>query len=139
MRTHSRPCVLYVPRSERPDGQFALLSSVTRSRSLGRKQAVAPAPTLQLHGDGLHPKHVACDGHGTASRVLPRAWDHPVASDGTTRRAGFGVLITSGTPVPSSRSALGGFWGWHSGRWPLQQDPLGAEARAMRPSAEAGA
>src|SRR5215831_21300135 len=41
---------------------------------------------------------VACHQHGTAFRgFLPRAWDHPVASDGTTRRAAFGVLITSGT------------------------------------------
>jgi hypothetical protein len=41
---------------------------------------------------------VACHGHGTAFRgFLPRAWDHLVASDGTTRRACLGVLITSGT------------------------------------------
>jgi hypothetical protein len=41
---------------------------------------------------------VACHDHGTTLRgFLPRAWDHPVASDGTTRRAGLGVLITSGT------------------------------------------
>jgi hypothetical protein len=41
---------------------------------------------------------VACHEYGTTFRgFLPRAWDHPVASDGTTRRAGLGVLITSGT------------------------------------------
>ena len=42
--------------------------------------------------------YVACQEHGTTLKgFLPRAWDHPVASDGTTRRAGLGVLITSGT------------------------------------------
>ena len=42
-------------------------------------------------------RNVACHEHGTALRVfLPRAWDHLVASDGTTRRVAPGVLITSG-------------------------------------------
>jgi hypothetical protein len=42
--------------------------------------------------------YVACQEHGTTLRgFLPRAWDHLVASDGTTRRVGLGVLITSGT------------------------------------------
>lgn len=37
---------------------------------------------------------VACHVHGTVLRVfLPRGWDHPVASDGTTRRVVPGVLI----------------------------------------------
>ena len=41
---------------------------------------------------------VACHEHGTTfPGFLPRAWDHLVASDGTTRRVGLGVLITSGT------------------------------------------
>ena len=41
---------------------------------------------------------VACHAYGTTLRgFLPRAWDHPVASDGTTRRVGLGGLITSGT------------------------------------------
>jgi hypothetical protein len=44
-----------------------LLSSITRSRSLGRKQAVAPAPTRQLHGSGLHPKY-------PPTRGLPGGW-----------------------------------------------------------------
>ena len=40
---------------------------------------------------------VACQQHGTTVRgFLPRAWDHLVASDGTTRRVVLGVLITSG-------------------------------------------
>src|SRR6266516_463224 len=40
---------------------------------------------------------VACHAYGTTLRgFLPRAWDHLVASDGTTRRVGLGVLITSG-------------------------------------------
>ena len=38
---------------------------------------------------------VVCQQHGTTLRgFLPRAWDHPVASDGTTRRVVPGVLIT---------------------------------------------
>jgi len=42
--------------------------------------------------------HVACQQHGTTLRgFLPRAWDHPVASDGTTRRVTSLVLITCGT------------------------------------------
>ena len=51
-----------------------LLSSITRSRSLGRKQAVAPAPTLQLNGGGLHPKHPPTrglpGGRGNLSHLL---------------------------------------------------------------------
>ncbi len=39
--------------------------------------------------------HVACQQHGTTLRgFLPRAWDHSVASYGTTRRVVPGVLIT---------------------------------------------
>ena len=42
--------------------------------------------------------NVACQLHGTTVRgFLPRAWDHLVASDGTTGRVGLEVLITSGT------------------------------------------
>ena len=38
---------------------------------------------------------VACQQHGTTLRdFLPRAWDHPVASYGTTRRVVPGLLIT---------------------------------------------
>jgi hypothetical protein len=38
---------------------------------------------------------VACHDHGTTLKgFLPRAWDHPVASDGTTRRVVPGILIT---------------------------------------------
>jgi hypothetical protein len=41
---------------------------------------------------------VACHEHGTTRRgFLPRAWDHLVASDGTTGRVGLEVLIASGT------------------------------------------
>jgi hypothetical protein len=38
---------------------------------------------------------VACHAHGTTLRgFLPRAWDHPVDSNGTTRRVVPAVLIT---------------------------------------------
>jgi hypothetical protein len=51
-----------------------LLSSIARSRSLGRKQAVAPVPTLQLNGGGLHPKHPPTrglsGGQGNLSHLL---------------------------------------------------------------------
>ncbi|MGH3975614.1 MAG: hypothetical protein ACRDS9_20125, partial [Pseudonocardiaceae bacterium] len=40
---------------------------------------------------------VARHDHGTAlSGFLPGAWDHPVASDGTTRRVAPWGLIASG-------------------------------------------
>jgi NAD dependent epimerase/dehydratase family enzyme len=51
--------------------------------------------------------HVACQEHGTTLKgFLPRARDHPVASDGTTRRVGLGVLIASSFRyvMPPSRS-----------------------------------
>jgi hypothetical protein len=39
--------------------------------------------------------NVACHAHGTTAwGFLPRAWDHLVASDGTTRRVVPGLLIT---------------------------------------------
>jgi hypothetical protein len=81
-------------------GQFAALSG----SFIGPGQA---APTLPIFQAGPHAigtidwhllrrrAHVACHVHGTAVRgFLPRAWDHLVASDGTTRRVVPGVLIT---------------------------------------------
>ena len=69
----------------------------TRSASQPRPAGYNPSPVAHR---GCR---VACHGHGTTLRgFLPRAWDHLVASDGTTRRAGLGVLIASGTR--SSRS-----------------------------------
>jgi hypothetical protein len=51
-----------------------LLSSITRSRSPGRKQAVAPTPTPKLNGGGLHPKHPPTPGlpggRGNLSHLL---------------------------------------------------------------------
>ena len=50
---------------------------------------------VDLHCPQRGSNGVACHVHGTAPRgFLPRAWDHPVASDGTTRRVVPGVLIT---------------------------------------------
>ena len=43
---------------------------------------------------GLRSLRVACQQHGTTLRdFLPRAWDHPVASYGTTRRVVPGILV----------------------------------------------
>jgi len=50
------------------------LSSITRSRSLCRKQAVAPAPTLQLNGGGLHPKHPPTRGLHADAATCPTCW-----------------------------------------------------------------
>jgi hypothetical protein len=59
---------------------------------------------------------VTCHQHGTTlTGFLPRAWDHPVASDGTTRRVAWEVLITSGTRFLQV-DRLGGFRRWDSGR-----------------------
>jgi hypothetical protein len=59
---------------------------------------------------------VACQEHGTPlSGFLPWLWDHPVASDGTTRRVAPEGLITSvyrSLPV----IGLGGSQAWRSGR-----------------------
>ena len=59
---------------------------------------------------------VACHGHGTTLRgFLPRGWDHPVASDGTTRRVVPVVLVAF---LLGCRQVvgLGGWGGWCSGR-----------------------
>ena len=46
-------------------------------------------------------QRVACHGHGTTlSGFLPRGWDHPVASDGTTRRVVPVVLVTCPVRMP---------------------------------------
>jgi hypothetical protein len=53
---------------------------------------------------------VACHVHGTvSSRVLPRSWDHLVASNGTTRRVVPGCPRRSGssTRVGADRRAAG--------------------------------
>jgi hypothetical protein len=59
---------------------------------------------------------VACHDHGTTLRgFLPRGWDHPVASNGTTRRVVpvvFAVFLLGCRQVVG----LGGWGGWCSGR-----------------------
>jgi hypothetical protein len=97
-----------VPQPDRVvSGSFSELVSV---RAEGDGVDVTPG-TGERPPDGCAPEWVgdvpqpdrlvgtvACQEHGTTLRgFLPRAWDHLVASDGTTRRVGLGVLITSGT------------------------------------------
>lgn len=68
------------------------------------------------HRDGSRGAVVACHGHGTfLSGFLPRGWDHPVASDGTTRRVVPGVLVTFLFGCLQV-VGLGGSGGWCSGR-----------------------
>ncbi|MGH3985063.1 MAG: DUF6777 domain-containing protein, partial [Pseudonocardiaceae bacterium] len=62
------------------------------ARVQGIRQADLPS-----YISGLTPLFVARHDHGTAlSGFLPGAWDHPVASDGTTRRVAPWGLIASG-------------------------------------------
>ena len=59
---------------------------------------------------------VACHGHGTTLRgFLPGGWDHPVASDGTTRRV-VPVVLTAFLLGCRQVVGLGGWGGWCSGR-----------------------
>ncbi len=85
---HAFPLVIHasVPRARPWPGGLA-----RRRRAL---EAVEKVLTSKNRGKR---SRVACHEHGTAlTGFLPRAWDHLVASDGTTRRVAPGVLITSG-------------------------------------------
>jgi hypothetical protein len=83
------------PGRPRPDAGWGHRSGHDRGRGTARSTAwrvVHGLGALCAYGPGR--VLVACHEHGTALRVfLPRAWDHPVASDGTTRRVRRGILV----------------------------------------------
>ena len=97
---------VFAPRlpATRQNATISVAGSCTKLNKLSNRRpgsATAQRGSLACISDTLaHDPQVpvACHVHGTTLRgFLPRAWDHLVASDGTTRRVAPGVLITSGT------------------------------------------